>query len=355
MAQHDQVIDNGPGLVVRQDINSAIAALFSTSSGPVEPQVSVPGQLWLDTSIAPNGQLKQRNLTNNGWVAPNISLGSADLWFGTRLNPDRFIWNEQADSGGADIMTLSETGWLNFGLPAVATGFAPNVGLTTKGDASGGDFLALNNKADGSGTDTIKLRNNGNAEFGVAVQAKGVSALFKIVPTSGNGHVYWMDPSGTAARMILYTASAAQGNGILQLGNGATFTFGTNSAIYANGPIYAGGAHYAGNAYFNTDGNIGGGSIWTNWGYWDAFTAISARIEARAQAWAGAVVGNYVADTRMAGETAFNRDGVTGKWQNSGYVFTGVQGTSAGGDATYYARQPQRYIPNRGWEAAFPF
>jgi len=77
--------------------------------------------------------------------------------------------------------------------------------------------------------------------------------------------------------------------------------------------------------------------------------------EGRCTAHQNAAVNRCVTSTQMAGETAFNRSGNTGKWQNSGYVFTGVQGTSSGGDATYYARQPQRYIANAGWAAAFPF
>jgi hypothetical protein len=64
MAQHDQVIDNGPGLAVRTDINAAIAALFSSSSGTVEPTVKVAGQLWYNTST---GRMQVRNAANTAW------------------------------------------------------------------------------------------------------------------------------------------------------------------------------------------------------------------------------------------------------------------------------------------------
>jgi hypothetical protein len=73
MSQHDLIIDNGPGLGVRTDIQAALQALASTSLGPTEPTPSYAGQLWLDTSGGGNGILKQRNLSNAGWIALNTT------------------------------------------------------------------------------------------------------------------------------------------------------------------------------------------------------------------------------------------------------------------------------------------
>jgi hypothetical protein len=73
MAQHDMVLDNAPGLGVRTDMNAALAALVSQNSGPVEPTNKFPGMIWLDTSITPNGLLKQRNLANDNWIPMPIS------------------------------------------------------------------------------------------------------------------------------------------------------------------------------------------------------------------------------------------------------------------------------------------
>lgn len=69
MAQHDQVLDNGPGASVRADMNNALAALFSSNSGSVEPTVKVPGQLWFDTAVAGATNLKIRNQANSAWDA----------------------------------------------------------------------------------------------------------------------------------------------------------------------------------------------------------------------------------------------------------------------------------------------
>jgi hypothetical protein len=72
MAQHDQVIDNGPGLAVRTDINAALAALFSSSSGSIEPAVMVAGQLWFNTTA---GKLQLRNAANTAWQGLTGELG----------------------------------------------------------------------------------------------------------------------------------------------------------------------------------------------------------------------------------------------------------------------------------------
>lgn len=76
MPTHDQVIDNGPGLAVRTDINAAFQALFSCSSSPAEPTVKVPGQLWFDTSDITKTALKIRSQANDAWIAVATSASS---------------------------------------------------------------------------------------------------------------------------------------------------------------------------------------------------------------------------------------------------------------------------------------
>lgn len=70
MSQHDMILDNAPGLGVRTDMNAAIQALASCSLGPIEPTVKYAGQLWLDTSVPPNGVMRQRDLANALWIVP---------------------------------------------------------------------------------------------------------------------------------------------------------------------------------------------------------------------------------------------------------------------------------------------
>jgi len=65
MPSHDFVISNGTGAAVRSDLNGALAAIVSNSSGSSEPSTKYAYQWWADTTT---GQLKLRNSANNGWV-----------------------------------------------------------------------------------------------------------------------------------------------------------------------------------------------------------------------------------------------------------------------------------------------
>lgn len=129
MAQHDFVIDNADGRSVRTDIDAAIKALVSMNSGPVEPAVKYPGMLWLDLSVAPDGVLRQRNQANGAWLPvllpPDFRFNAADLYFGARTVPNRWVWNDKFDGSGTDRMTLREDGLLTLnptgaGVPSAA-------------------------------------------------------------------------------------------------------------------------------------------------------------------------------------------------------------------------------------------
>jgi hypothetical protein len=65
MSQHDMNVDNGAGVAVRADINLALKALASQSSGASAPSPTFPAQVWADTGT---GRLKQRNAANSAWV-----------------------------------------------------------------------------------------------------------------------------------------------------------------------------------------------------------------------------------------------------------------------------------------------
>jgi hypothetical protein len=75
MSQHDYVIDNAPGVTVRADINSALAAIVSQNSGATEPSTKFAYQWWADTTT---GLLKIRNAANSAWVTLG-TLAAANL------------------------------------------------------------------------------------------------------------------------------------------------------------------------------------------------------------------------------------------------------------------------------------
>jgi hypothetical protein len=65
MSQNDYSVANADGATVRADINSALQALASQSSGASAPSTTYPFQVWVDTT---NGVVKMRDSTNTTWV-----------------------------------------------------------------------------------------------------------------------------------------------------------------------------------------------------------------------------------------------------------------------------------------------
>jgi hypothetical protein len=76
--------------------------------------------------------------------------------------------------------------------------------------------------------------------------------------------------------------------------------------------------------------------------------------EGRCGAHQNAAVNRSVTASRMAGFTSVQPGSNSGVWENSGYVITYMQRLQS--DAYVFgARQPQLFIANIGWFAAFPF
>jgi hypothetical protein len=65
MATHDYVLANASGAAFRADLNNALAAIVSNNSNATEPATTYAYMWWMDTN---NGQLKQRNAANDGWI-----------------------------------------------------------------------------------------------------------------------------------------------------------------------------------------------------------------------------------------------------------------------------------------------
>lgn len=65
MSQHDMDVANQAGAPFRADLNLALQALASTSSGSTAPTTPFAYQLWADTNA---GMLKMRNAANTAWI-----------------------------------------------------------------------------------------------------------------------------------------------------------------------------------------------------------------------------------------------------------------------------------------------
>ena len=84
MAQHDQDLANASGSAFRADLNNALAALFTNSSGATEPSVTTAYMWWADTTA---NQLKLRNSDNDGWVVIQELDGTMLMEDGSAASP----------------------------------------------------------------------------------------------------------------------------------------------------------------------------------------------------------------------------------------------------------------------------
>ena len=75
MSQHDLDLANAAGVVFRADLNAALVALGTLSSGATAPGTTFAYQWWADTTT---GLLKIRNAANSAWVTVG-TLGSSFL------------------------------------------------------------------------------------------------------------------------------------------------------------------------------------------------------------------------------------------------------------------------------------
>jgi microcystin-dependent protein len=103
MSQHDFTIANQSASNARSDINNALQALASLSSGASAPSTTFANQLWYDTA---NNQIKKRNEANSAWV----TLGTVDDSGGT-FTPNGGLMPAGAVQSFA--MNSAPTGWLS--------------------------------------------------------------------------------------------------------------------------------------------------------------------------------------------------------------------------------------------------
>ena len=84
MAQHDQNLANASGSAFRADLNNALSALFTNSSGATEPSVTTAYMWWADTTA---DQLKLRNSDNDDWIVIQELDGTMLMEDGSASSP----------------------------------------------------------------------------------------------------------------------------------------------------------------------------------------------------------------------------------------------------------------------------
>ncbi|MCA3184633.1 phage tail protein [Cupriavidus sp.] len=127
MSQHDMDVANQAGAAFRADMNDALKALASVSSGASAPATTFPCQLWADTNA---NLLKMRNVANNAWITVG-QLGVANLG---HLLPGTVVYHAKNTAPGGFIKcnggAVSRTTYADL-FAEIGTTFGAGDGSTT--------------------------------------------------------------------------------------------------------------------------------------------------------------------------------------------------------------------------------
>lgn len=196
MSQHDFTIDNQAFPATRSDINSALQALASLSSGASAPTTTFAYQLWVDTTADPN-ILNIRNSANNAWIeigevnqssAAFILTTYAYLQAGAAATPS-FSFDVDRDTGmyraAANMIGFATNGTLRVrindsGQTEFGAGTAALPSVTATGDTNTGVFYPAADTVGivTGGTERVRVNASGQAEF-----TAGTAALPSITAT----------------------------------------------------------------------------------------------------------------------------------------------------------------------------
>jgi hypothetical protein len=159
MAQHDMDVSNQTFTATRADINAALQALASNSSGATAPATTFAYQWWADTT---SGILKQRNAANSGWVnvlnlATGVPTGAA------------------ASGANGDITSLT----------ALAAGGLPDNSVLTNDIANGAVTPVKLSQPPTLGTAVATTSGTAVDFTGIPSWARRVTIMFNAVSTSG--------------------------------------------------------------------------------------------------------------------------------------------------------------------------
>lgn len=268
MSQHDMTVDNGAGVVVRADINLALKALASQSSGASAPSPTYPCQVWGDTGTS---RLRQRDSANTLWIDLG-PLDSARPAPGSLLNvrvfstPGTFTYTPTPGTNKV-ITEVQAAGGAGAGSPATAAGQA------SIGSGGGAGAYAKSLFTTGFSGVTVTVGAGGTGVSGAAGNNGGPSSFGALVSCQGGRGG---SPSGPSGGLFysLSTSSTAPSGGNIQsnIGQGSdlAIVFSTNSIIFgrAGQSLFGAGAPSGGSGFAGvaatSPGSGGGGTALTS-------------------------------------------------------------------------------------------
>jgi hypothetical protein len=230
--QHDMVVDNGPGLTVRTDMNAALQALASQNAGPIEPTVKYAGMLWLDTTVAPDGLIRMRNQANNAWVEPTVHPATAGNIVVSVLTTSG-TWTKPA---GLRCLEVTAIGGGAGSTGAISTA----AGQSSAGGGGGGGGTAQKLFAAASLPASVVYTVGANGGSPSSSGAAGGASIFNVLSAAGGGAPAAYNTGGSAAGTT--NASSVAGIGGVATGgdlniNGGYGSIGYRAFLTATGPL----------------------------------------------------------------------------------------------------------------------
>ncbi|RVJ23795.1 phage tail protein [Sinorhizobium medicae] len=242
MAQHDQIIADAAGLAFRNDINAALAALFSSSSGAAEPTVKAAGQLWFNST---SGVLQVRNSANTAWQSLTGSLGGSI----TVSSPITFTGTSAGVGTGLIAVqdartTLGEDGNAVF---AINKQNSATHGLMLGNDGNGAALIGNNNAAlrfgkwvSGVFTEYLNMNTSGAFELSGGLVIDPPSAVMGLQIGQSDAHSGRLFLTSTSVSWALVAWDTDQALTITSGGTYGTSTGTTRAKFYPTGVLSVG-------------------------------------------------------------------------------------------------------------------
>ena len=260
MAQNDFTIDNQAFPATRSDINSALQALASLSSGASSPSTTFAYQLWVNTTADPN-VLNIRNSANNAWIeigevnqssAAFILTAYAYLQAGAAATPSH-SFDDDRDTG-------------MYRAAANIIGFATNG--TERFRVADSGQLGIGGANYGTSGQVLTSGGSAAAPSWASVTSGAYSLISTTTASASSSIIFTGLSSYVALRLLAYNVLGSATNSISQIqlssDNGSTYI---TTQTYTNNSNWAISATATGYAQSNdtqfqiTDGSASGSSF----------------------------------------------------------------------------------------------
>ena len=209
--QHDYVIDNASGAVVRGDINDVLQAIVSLNYGPNQPTTRYPYQWWADTT---DNILKIRNSANDAWINVITLAGGVDVDAASNFNEDVTF----TSANGNNIVFDKSGNALEFGDDILLTiGSSNDLSISHNGSKS------IINEA---GTGDLEIQRGGTAVLSIV--SGGVSLA--------GGAASNITALSDGATITIDMATACHHS--VTLGGNRTFAAPSNQVVGQSGSIF---------------------------------------------------------------------------------------------------------------------